>query len=101
MKLHLRIEEFYAVFLGLTALVYFYTLYKVYRPLTKLRACVILAMIACMMAIYFLVPQVASVGFDKHSVNVLVPGIILVPAGIECCGFALGFVERYFMRKEK
>ncbi len=100
-KYHLDEDVYSGVFQGLAAIVYLYTLCRVYRPLTWLRLGVIVLMALGIFAVYVAFPDFAMVGFDHHSVFALVPGIVVVPVGVEVLAMVARVIEMMVERRKE
>ena len=75
----LPIERYYGILISLTAYIYFYTLYRVYYPPTRLRIAVLCLMSGLFIAALFIFGELFSVRMDKTELLALIPGLILEP----------------------
>ena len=84
MILNMPIEEYYAVFVSLTSMIYMYTLYRVYQPPTKQRYAVIASMCVLTVLAMLLLKSLLQLHFSWITLLIIIP-----------CGAGLIFLIQY------
>lgn len=79
LKSYFQETEYTFILISMTAMVYFYTLYKVYSPPTRMRIAIIIAMAVGFTGCLFFLSSLLQVSFAYASLPILAVGAIAIP----------------------